>query len=132
MPRHPRRTRPPALSPGDHVLCGMPGISRPSDWYFATVLWADAADVAIEHGTFTGQNVRSFIDRSHVRAVGTDGNLVTLQREAREAVADLERAVSDAETALGRARQAVWDKLDEYVSETGAPLVLADAGEPVP
>lgn len=99
---------------GDWVLLGKPSVTLPSDWFIAKVLWFDASDVVTEHRPPSGgEPYRQVFGRSYVVASGAYLNLAHRQDEARKAVAELQAAVRDAEAALSRAREAVWERLDQ-------------------
>src|SRR5260370_2189100 len=109
-PRHPNL---PPLKTGDHVLMGGSYASFPADWYFATALWADSADVLHNRSSpSTSDYYRQVESVLHVRAVGTISELNAVREQARKAVHNLQTAVHDAESALGTARAALHAELE--------------------
>lgn len=104
---------------GDRVLIGTPGISLPMDWFMATVLWADADEILTQHEPPSRQppQLRQVMSIDSVRAVGDDETLMTFRKEACEAVEAEQRKVRELESELGRARNAVWAKLDELAAD---------------
>lgn len=105
------------LVPGDTVLIGAPGVSMPGHWWHATVIYVAGDEIATEHSPPGNAGLqRQFMPITHVRAVGSYAFLHDFQETARKAVEDLSKGVADAAQALGRARDAVWAKLDEIAA----------------
>lgn len=90
----PRRQKIPAIKSGDLVMCGSHGISMPSDFFVARVLWTDGV---VENAL----------------KVATIDELFEFKRTARKRVEKLCRKVQDAERKLGDARRAVWAALEQ-------------------
>lgn len=105
------------VKPGDCVLIGRPGITMPSDWFGAIVMWVGGPDILTEHTPAGGQCYRQVLDISHVRAVGSWEELRAYQRRCQELVDAEQKKVWETESALGRARDAVWAKLDEIAAD---------------
>ena len=117
-----KRRKPATVKAGDVVLIGKAGIARPRHWFVANVLWADRHEILTEHQLpDSGEMQRQVLDIAYVRAVGPTRYLARYQRVCCEAVDALDRAIYDAEQALGAARDALWAKLDE-LELTVAPL----------
>lgn len=119
----PRAKRPTPAVPaaGSLILVGAPGYSLPGDWLLAKVLWADNGDVLIEHNPPSNSGTyRQVIPLDHVRKAGSIDELGQFQREAREAIAGMARKVREAQNALGAAREAVWQRLDEINASVSA------------
>jgi hypothetical protein len=125
MPERRRKPAPPAIAVGDHVLCGGCQASYPNNWYLGYVLWVDGGDALIERSTMQGQTWREVIHLTEVRAVGTVPELVTIERQARDAVAALMPAIRDAEHALGQARTTLFAKLEE-LAKGGLKVIPLD------
>lgn len=112
------RKAPVKVKAGDRVLIGTPGVSMPSDWFVATVLWADDYEILTQHEPPSRQPrlLRQVLPIESVRAVGDGGTLAEFKKEACQAVEDEQRKVREMESELGRARDAVWAKLDELAA----------------
>ena len=125
----PRSTRKPKIEPkpqiGDFVLCGSTRASLPSDWFFGQVIWVGSDDLLIQRTTQNGQTWRELIHATGIRAFGTTEDLTSIQSTARAAVKDLAQQIRDAEVALGRARTALWSKVDE-LAEGGLKIIPPD------
>lgn len=100
---------------GDYVLIGTPGVTMPSDWFMARVLWAHGAEMLTEHTPPCGNPpiCRQVLPIDMVRAIGGLAELNAFKEQARVAVAEARKAVDTATQALEDAREAVWAKLDE-------------------
>lgn len=104
---------------GDYALIGGTAASFPNNWFLALVLWADHRDVLLDRRDGTGtEQWRQLEPIGHVRAVGSIEQLVAVKETARLAVRELAQKADEATEAMGRAREAVWAKLEE----------MADAG----
>lgn len=113
-PRHPNL---PTLKVGDTVLMGGSRASFPSDWYYATVLWADEADVLLQRTSpSSAVSYRQVDSVLSVRAVGTISELHAIKEQARKAVHDLNVAVDEAGQALSAARSALHAELDRLAA----------------
>jgi hypothetical protein len=110
---------------GDLILAGHPGTTMPDDWFLAKVLWTDGDDVLTEHAPPGGDRYRQVLHVAHVRAIGSIPELAEFQHKAREAVAEMTSQVKVAEAELGRARAAVWAKLDQI--DAAVPRLKAEA-----
>lgn len=113
---------------GDFVLCGGTRASLPSDWFFGQVIWVGSDDVLIQRTTQNGQTWRELIHTTAIRAFGTTDDLVSIQSAARTAVKDLAQQIREAEVALGRARTALWAKVEE-LAEGGLKIIPPDFAE---
>ncbi len=126
MPRTDRKTKiKPKPQTGDFVLCGGTIASLPSDWFFGQVIWVGSDDVLIQRTTQNGQTWRELIHATTIRAFGATEDLVSIQSAARAAVKDLALQVREAEAALGRARIALWSKVEE-LAEGGLKVIPPD------
>jgi hypothetical protein len=113
--KHPNKAL--QLVAGDTVLIGTPGVSMPSHWWHATVIYVAGDEIATEHTPPSNSRPqRQFLPITDVRAVGSYAFLREFQETATKAVGDLSKGVDDATQALGRARDAVWAKLDEIAA----------------
>jgi hypothetical protein len=113
---------------GDFVLIGRAGITRPVDWILAEVLWADDRDVVTTHTEpSTHQPLRQVFPIGNVRAVGDLLPLYRFQQECAAKVREESRVVTEAESALGRARDSVWAKLDDITA--AVPVLRNDEAE---
>lgn len=83
----------------------------PADWFIAKVLWTDSYELLTEH--VASRRFRQVLTIGEVVKVGAIATLTALQQEACNAVGIEQRAVREADRALGKARAAVWAKLDE-------------------
>ncbi len=124
-PKAPKLAKPREIVVGDHVLCGSSRASMPGGWFLGVVLWAGKGDFLIERATINGETWREVIHLSDVRAVGTIVELVQIQATARDAVRDLSRAEHEATEVLGRARSAVWAKVDA-LADGGLAVIPPD------
>jgi len=115
----------PNVAAGDFVLCGGTRASYPGEWYLGQVLWAGKGDALLERATQNGRTWREVIAVVEIRAVGTIEQLVTVQDEARKACAELTRAIHECTSELGRARDALFAKLDA-LAEGGLKVVPPD------
>lgn len=111
-----KKQKPSAIDAGAHILLGTPGITMPADWYFGKVLWAHGDDLVIERQTATGKWLQIY-HTAEVRAVGTIEELAEFKRLCVARVRKHQKRVRDLEQALGRARAAVWQELDEIAEE---------------
>lgn len=102
---------------GEYVLIGSSGVTLPGDWFVAKVLWADGEEILTEHEAPSHGRCRQVLTIAHVRAIGSISELGQFKETSRVAVADLSRRVREAESALGDARKAVWDKLDDLAED---------------
>lgn len=103
---------------GEYAVAGGSYASMPGDWYVGTVLWTDGKDVLLHRSDLTGsQTWRQVCDIGDIRAAGTCEHVVAMKEAARKACADLSAKVYECESALGTARQAVWNRLDEIAAE---------------
>ena len=107
----------PKIKAGDHVLLGGTHASYPSHWVLGVVLWADGGDLLVERGGFSGDSWREVVHVSHVRAVGTISELVETKSRTAEAVRELRRVVDEREAELGRARDALWQRVEELAAD---------------
>jgi hypothetical protein len=110
------------VKPGDFVLLGGTRASYPSTWYLAQVVWIGKAGVAVERSNAQGDRWLQTCFRSEIRAVGSIAELATIQQQASDAVRKLVRDVHECESALGRARDAVFAKVDE-LAESGLNVI---------
>lgn len=99
------------ISVGDRVLIGTPGTTMPRDWWKAVVLWIGPCDILVEQFGFGGTPHRVVYGPEMIRAIGDD--LTEFQEQCCAEVKALSDKVKEAEQALGAARDAVWQKLDE-------------------
>ena len=103
---------------GDLVLIGHPRVTMPTDWFLAKVLWACTEDVAVEHTDLSGSELyRQVLTTDHVRAIGTISDLQDFKERCRTVVAKRQKRVRECERTLGRAREAVWEQIDELAKE---------------
>ncbi|HEX2255629.1 MAG TPA: hypothetical protein VHG92_02820 [Afifellaceae bacterium] len=102
-----------ALQPGDTVLLGGTRASYPWHWHYGRVVWADERDALIERGSWHGESWREVVSIHEVRAVGDIAELGRVKQLASEAVRELQKRVDEATSELGRARDALFAKLDE-------------------
>lgn len=111
-----RRTSEPKLNlkPGEFVLVGS-YYSKPHEWFHAVVLWSDAKEVLTSHAppSTPCESYRQILDIEQIRAVGDLSALMDFQNGASAAVKPYTTAVSEAESELGRARDALRRALDE-------------------
>lgn len=99
---------------GDHVLMGGSYASSPWHWYSGVVLWADKRTVLIERANSHGDTWRECYPVEEIRAFSPDiAELVAIKKQACNAVLELHRAVGEAEQALGHARDAEQQKVEE-------------------
>jgi hypothetical protein len=101
------------VAAGDLVLLGGYA-SMPGDWHLARIVWTDGENILVEHHGLAGNDRQ--LDVQHigrVRAVGTIPELRDYKDRCRKETETLWREVREAENALGRARDAVWARLDE-------------------
>lgn len=118
-PRKATQSTLPVVKSGDYVLAGGSRASLPSDWFMAPVVWADAETVLVRRSSAAfGGAFTQVLEIAAIRAVGPPSDLSDLKRKASDAVRELANAVHDAESALGRARDAVWKKVGE-LAEAG-------------
>ena len=104
-----------AVKAGDRVLIGSPGVSMPSDWFFATVLLVEGDEIATVHTCpSTQEPQRQFLPITHVRAVGSYEAMREYQKTCAESVRALRENVDEAGRALVAARDAVWARIDEF------------------
>lgn len=115
----------PNYEPGTSVLLGSCRASYPSDWYLGEVLASADGDLFIRRFTMNGKTWRETAHVTAVRAAGTISDLVTIQRQAADAVREHQQAIRDAEQALGDARGALFAKL-EKLSEGGLAIIPPD------
>lgn len=101
------------IKPGDWVLLGGTRASYPCNWYLGEVLCMHRGDLFIQRSNQNGETWRETTHISEVRANGTIDEIVSIKETARKAVHVLSQAAGECESALGRARDAVWQKLDE-------------------
>lgn len=102
---------------GESVLVGSTRASYPLHWYYGRVLWKDARHVLIERSSMNGETWREVVRIEEIRAVGDRATLEPLRLRAFELTRELNKAVTDAESALGRARDALFAKLSELQSD---------------
>lgn len=103
----------PVPNVGDYVLIGTFGVTLPSDWFIAKVLWADRNDVLTEHAMPASRNIcRQVLSIEQVRRVGPIGELMEYRESRRKAVAELAEKVREAERALHLARTAVYSGIE--------------------
>lgn len=122
-PRHPNL---PLLKAGDTVLMGGSYASYPADWYYASVIWADEADVLLQRtSSSSAVSYREVDSVLSVRAVGTISELHAIKEQARKAVHDLNAAVHEAEGVLGSARAALQAEL-ERLATAGLRIIPRD------
>lgn len=116
MPRK-KKSIAPRVEAGTLVLLGKPGISMPSDWFMAKVLWADHEQILTEHAMpASGDPYRQVFHVSHIRGHGNVVQLNEYRRRCQRAAGDRVKRVRDLESALGVARRNVWAKLDEIAA----------------
>lgn len=123
-----KKGRPRAQVPvkvGDHVLIGTNVASYPGQWICGAVLWAGPTELLIERSNGHGDRWCQLQYRSQVLAAGTIEELVRVSLEAQNAVREQRRVIFDAEAALGRARDALWAKLEE-MHEKGLEIAIPD------
>ena len=108
-----RPTRPSLqLKPGDLVLVGSRGC-MPWQWWMATVLWAQGGDVLTEHSPPSGGRQRQILAIEDLRAVGAHAALAAFKENCAREVKALSDRVGELEVEMGRARDAVWAKVDD-------------------
>lgn len=113
--KHQRR-----IAVGDTVYLGTPGITLPTDWYLGTVLWGHGDDLVVERSDTTGSGRwLQIVHIGMVRAAGTIPEIAEFRRICIAKVRKRQKRVRDLERALGRARSAVFEELDE-IAEAGA------------
>lgn len=121
MSKRAPKAKPLAANVDDLILFGKPGITMPSDWTIAKVLWIDRAEMLVEHiPAGATEPVRQVLEVEYIRATGSISDLTHFRNAACLQVATLSRKVRETECALGNARQAVWDKLDELALQREA------------
>jgi len=101
------------LTIGDHALLGGSYASWPGHWYLGTILWVGKEEVLVRRATMNGQVYVELDSIYAIRAVGNIDELNQIQETARKAVRELVRAADEAESELGRRRDAVQAKLQE-------------------
>lgn len=102
------------LQVGDFVLIGTYA-AMPGHWWLGEVLWIGKDDLLVEQYGIGGQRVHRHVhEHGDIRAAGTIAELAGIKERCRLEVAALTRAVSEAEQALGAARDAVWRKVDGF------------------
>jgi hypothetical protein len=113
-----RKTKKPVLEikQGDWVLLGSTRASYPGEWYVGGVLWVGHGDILVRRFATTGGEYNQLEPFEAVRAVGTHQDLVEVKKIAADGVRELRKAVSDAESALGRARDALFARLNELAA----------------
>jgi hypothetical protein len=127
MPAAASRKRPKktAVAVGDYVLCGGTRASYPGEWCLGSVLWVGTRDALLERSTLNGQTWRQTVVIPEIRAIGTIEELGKIKEQARKACAELTREIRKAESALGRARDNLFAKLDE-LAEGGLKIIPLD------
>jgi hypothetical protein len=98
---------------GDTVLLGGTHASYPATWYMGGVLWVGDEEILVQRSTLNGESYSQLYTIYAVRAVGSVADLSKLQRDAVEAVKPLMKAVHEAESALGDARDKLHNHLDD-------------------
>lgn len=101
------------LQIGDYVLLGGSYASMPGDWYLGKLVWVGKEELCIERWTLNGQVYHQQGTIYDVRAAGSMNDLSLIKEQARLAVKELTVTVQEAESALGRARDAVHNKLED-------------------
>ena len=97
---------------GANVLIGIAGVSEPDDWWPATVLWTDGAEVLVRQGGIAGATPHNALhDVDLVRAVGDRAFLLDFKARASAAAGEARVAVREAEQELGYARREVWRRI---------------------
>jgi hypothetical protein len=124
MKRKPAKQQP-SVKVGDHVLLGGTRASYPGHWYLGMVLWAGNGDLLVERYTLNGERWRQQQSIHDVRAVGPLSELVAIQNAASKEVAELVSTIGECESALGRARDALWARLEE-MAEGGLKVIPPD------
>lgn len=102
----------PAFKVGDMLLLGGTRASYPGEWYHGKVLWFNADEVLVQRSNQNGETYTQIHWISEVRASGDYDDLARIQNTARKGVDELRKKVSEAETALGQARDALWAHLE--------------------
>lgn len=111
-----RKKGPPlTAAPGDMILVGTSGC-MPWQWFMAKVLFVIGSEVLTEHTTPSNEIQRQLIPMSQIRAVGSLTALRDYQRRCSEETRQMSNRVSELEAELGRARAAVWSKIDEFMA----------------
>lgn len=109
--------KPLVLQIGGHVLCGGTVASYPCHWTLGEILWFDADNVVVKRNTATGQAWTQMICILDIRAFGTIEELLNVRKQAAEGVKHLQSAVDAAESALGNARAALFNRLEELCAQ---------------
>lgn len=127
--------KPLALQVGMRVLCGGTAASYPNHWYLGEVLWFDADNVVLKRCAATGQAWTQMISILEIRAFGAIAELMDVRKQAIAGVKDLQAAVDEAESALGRAREALFARLEDLCARElraiplNLPAIKAEEGE---
>ena len=88
--------------------------SRPSEWFLATVLWAEGDEILTSHTPQSScESCHQVLNVSSVACIGSLQELIEFQRHCEREFLELGKSVSDAEAALGCAREAMWAALDD-------------------
>jgi hypothetical protein len=99
---------------GNTILFGMPGVSMPSDWCLARVLWTDDKEMMTRHQPHMGADTVhqvSFV--TWALRVGSPEELLAYKARCAGSVRRLRAKVDASEQRLGEARKAVWAAIDK-------------------
>lgn len=122
-----KRTKQPELpfKVGDHILYCSSSAAFPWHWIRADVLWFDGDDLMVRRYTQNGKPYNQLLSCSGVVAVGDPAELTKIQAQAADGVKELQSTVDEATSALGRARVALFARLDELAAG-GLKLSIPD------